>query len=333
MSGDAQRRNLSAIVAADVAGYTHLVEQDTDGTVVAWKAARDSTIQPTITEYAGRIVKLTGDGFLSQFPSVQDALNCAVAMQDQLLESPREFRMGIHLGDVIDDGKDIHGEGVNIAARIESLAGPGGICISAAVHDEQVRNRVQGEFEDLGDHDVKRVSAPVRLYRIIAGASVSTPITPAEKKRAEKPSIAVLPFENMSGYAEQEYFSDGITEDIINALSRFQLFFVVSRNSTFSYKGQTIDLKQVSRDLGVRYVLGGRVREAGTRVRITSQLSDAPSGKQIWAQRYDRDLDDIFDLQDEITRTVIGAIEPEISRAEQDRAKRKPPESLDAWEN
>jgi adenylate cyclase len=332
MTPSREQRRLSAVLAADVAGYTRLVERDTEGTVSAWQAARAEVIEPTVAAFAGRIVKLTGDGFLAEFPTVQDAVQCAIAMQAKLQGNPLDFRMGINLGDIIDDGADIHGEGVNIAARIEALAEPGGICISAAVH-EQVRNRLEQDFQDMGEHEVKHVSAPVGVYRIgsLSGAS-SAPET-GNVGRAEKPSIAVLPFDNMSGNPDQEYFSDGVTEDIITALSRYRWFFVTARNSTFSYKGKGPDLKQVGRELGVRYILEGSVRRAGDRVRVTAQLIEAASGNHLWAERYDRSLDDIFELQDEITRTVVGAIEPEISRAEQDRAKRKAPDNLDAWDN
>lgn len=225
MHRERERRRLSAILIADVAGYTRLVEQDTDGTVAAWKAARDEVIEPAISEHDGRLVKLTGDGFLSEFPSVHDAVTCALAIQDNLTDSPLGFRIGIHLGDVIDDGKDIHGEGVNIAARIEALADPGGVNVTGSVH-EQVRNRLNCHFEDMGEHEVKHVSAPVRVYRMMRGATIRTadvPDRPAKESPVlpDKPSIAVLPFHNASSDAEQEYFADGMTEDIITELSRF----------------------------------------------------------------------------------------------------------------
>ena len=342
MTPGREQRRLSAVLAADVAGYTRLVERDTDGTVLAWKKARAEVIEPAVDTHAGRLVKLTGDGFLAEFPTVQDAVLCAIAMQAKLQAHPLDFRMGINMGDIIDDGADIHGEGVNIAARIEALAEPGGICISSAVH-EQVRNRLRQDFEDMGEHEVKHVSAPVRVYRVgvVPGTSLTPTPSAAPQQTsesgnagpAEKPSIAVLPFDNMSGNPDQEYFSDGVTEDIITALSRCRWFFVTARNSTFSYKGKSPDVKLVGRELGVRYILEGSVRRAGERVRVTAQLIEAASGNHIWAERYDRSLEDIFELQDEITRTVVGAIEPEISRAEQDRAKRKAPGNLDAWDN
>jgi adenylate cyclase len=256
MSVDGQQRRLSAILAADVVGYTRLVEQDTDGTVAAWKSARTGIIDPTISEHSGRIVKHTGDGFLAEFTTVQDAVQCAITMQEGLVENRLDFRMGINLGDVIDDGEDIHGEGVNIAARIEALADPGGISISGGVYD-QIRNRVDHGFEDMGEHEVKHVTAPVRVYRIVfkdnppvhSATSVSAP--------AEKPSIAVLPLDNMSESREYQYLADGITEDIITLLARIPNFLVIARTSTFSYKGKQFDIRQIGRELGVRYVVEG----------------------------------------------------------------------------
>ncbi len=322
-------RRLAAILAADVAGYTKLVEQDTDGTVAAWKAARGDVIEPAIAAHAGRIVKLTGDGFLAEFPVVQDAVNCAVAMQEKLAASPLDFRMGVNLGDIVDDGRDIHGEGVNIAARIEALADEGGICVSGMVY-ESVRNRLDYAFEDMGTHEVKHVSAPVHVFRVAWADAANS--QPADMAIPEKPSVAILPFDNMSRDAEQEYFSDGITEDIITALSRVRQFFVIARNSTFAYKGQSTDIRQVAGELGVRYVLEGSVRKASNRIRLTAQLLDGTSGNHLWAERYDRDLEDIFDLQDELTQTIVGAIEPELNKAEQARARLKKPDNLGVWD-
>ena len=233
---EGRNRRLSAVLMADIVGYTKLVEQDTDGTVAAWSAARAEVIDPEIAKRAGRIVKFTGDGFLAEFANVQDAVECAISMQAGLADSPLDFRMGVNLGDVVDDGTDIHGEGVNIAARIEALAEPGGISISGMVFDS-VRNRIDVEFEDLGAHEVKHVSAPIRVYRFPTGTSTTSDKAPPETfAPLDKPSIAVLPFNNMSGDPEQEFFSDGISEDIITALSKFGWFFVTARNSTFSYK-------------------------------------------------------------------------------------------------
>jgi len=329
-NGSTQKR-LAAILAADVVGYTRLMEVDSDGTVAAWQAARSDIIDPSIAEHAGRIVKHTGDGFLVEFATVQSAVECAVAIQDGLSSSSLDFRMGINLGDVIDDGEDLHGEGVNIAARIESLANPGEVNISASVF-EQVRNRLDCPFEDLGEHEVKNVSNPVHIYRISNGTSSIILAPGTEEVGTEKPSIAVLAFDNMSGDPEQEYFSDGITEDIITALSKFHSFFVISRNSTFTFKGRSVNVSNVADELGARYVIEGSVRKAGNRMRVTAQLIEAASGNHIWAERYDRDIEDIFELQDEITQTIAGAIEPEIGSVERNRATQKRPDSLEAWE-
>lgn len=252
MSDQSMQRRLAAILAADVVSYTRLMEEDTDGTVVAWRAARDDVIEPLVAERSGRVVKLTGDGFLVEFSTVQDAVNCAIELQQKLAASRLDFRMGINLGDIIDDGRDIHGEGVNIAARLEALAEPGGICISGGVFD-QVRNRIQVEYEDMGPQQVKNISAPVQAYAVhfeaISVDSIET--------EAEKPSIAVLPFDNLSGDADQEFFADGMTEDLITDLSKISGLFVVARNSTAVYKGQDADVRTVAEELGVRYVLEG----------------------------------------------------------------------------
>jgi adenylate cyclase len=331
MGGKGQQRRLSAILAADVAGYTRLVEQDTDGTVAAWQAARADIIDPAVSEHSGRIVKHTGDGFLAEFSTVQDAVRCAITMQEGLPESLLDFRIGINLGDVIDDGEDIHGEGVNIAARIEALANPGGICISGGVYD-QVRNRLDHRFEDLGEHEVKHVSAPVRVYRIVVSH-----IRPVEKVTSdlalpEKPSIAVLPFENLSGEPEQQYFADGLSEDLITALTRWRSFPVIARNSSFGYKDKTIDIKRVARELGVRYVLEGSVRKVGARVRITAQLVDGMNAHHLWAEKYDRELDDIFEVQDDIVQRITAVVVPELDKAELARSTDKRSEDLDAWD-
>lgn len=329
---EGRNRRLSAVLMADIVGYTKLVEQDTDGTVAAWSAARAEVIDPEIAKRAGRIVKFTGDGFLAEFANVQDAVECAISMQAGLADSPLDFRMGVNLGDVVDDGTDIHGEGVNIAARIEALAEPGGISISGMVFDS-VRNRIDVEFEDLGAHEVKHVSAPIRVYRFPTGTSTTSDKAPPETfAPLDKPSIAVLPFNNMSGDPEQEFFSDGISEDIITALSKFGWFFVTARNSTFSYKGASTDIKQIGVELGVRYVMEGSVRKAGKRIRVTAQLIDATTGNHLWAERYDREIEDIFDLQDEITETVSATIAPQLMAAENERVKRKRPENMEAWE-
>ena len=328
MSDQSVQRRLAAVLAADVAGYTRLMEADSDGTVAAWQAAREAVIRPGVAEYSGKIVKLTGDGFLVEFPTVQDAVNCAITMQTGLAASTLDFRMGVNLGDIIDDGEDIHGEGVNVAARLEGLAEPGGICISGMVY-ESIRNRIAADFEDMGDQDVKNVSAPVRAYRIRLAGKAEAALNEAISSR---PSIAVLPFDNLSNDADQEYFSDGISEDIITQLSRSRWLRVVARNSSFSYKGQSPDIRTVSEELDARYVLEGSVRKAGDRVRISVQLIDGASGDHIWAERYDRELEDIFAVQDDITGTVAAAMEPELANAERQRASSKNPASLDAWD-
>jgi TolB-like protein/class 3 adenylate cyclase len=323
-------RRLSAILAADVVGYTRLMEQDTEGTVASWKSARSEIIDPAISRHAGRLVKHTGDGFLAEFQTVLDSVECAIAIQNGLVSNPLEFRMGINLGDIIDDGEDIHGEGVNIAARIEGLAENGGICISGSVYD-QVRNRLDIAWEDMGDHEVKHVTAPVRVYRIAAEKPDTATVMSSEIPTADKPSIAVLPFDNMSNDPEQEYFADGMAEDLITALSKFRSFFVIARNSTFCYKGTAIDLTALAKELSARYIVEGSVRKSGNRLRITAQLIDGTNGNHIWAERYDRALEDIFDVQDEITETIVGTIAPEIGAFERKNAARRQPDNLDAW--
>ncbi len=337
MQGRTQRR-LAAIVAADVAGYSRLMGMDEAGTLAALRAHRAELIDPAITEYGGRIVKTMGDGLLLEFPSVVDAVQCSVQVQiamtarnSDIAEDRRiVFRVGINLGDIIIDGDDIHGDGINIAARLESLSEPGGICISRRVH-EDVRDRLDVSFADAGERQLKNIAHPVQIWQWTPAAALNP--TPGETLALpDKPSIAVLPFDNMSGDPEQEYFADGIAEDVITALSRFRSLFVIARNSSFTYKGSAVDITQVARDLGVRYVVEGSVRKAGSRVRISAQLIDAASGNHLWADRFDGNLDDIFDLQDQITEQIVVAVEPEILSQERDRARRKPPGSLDAWE-
>jgi adenylate cyclase len=336
-------RKLAAILAADVAGYSRLMGGDEAGTLARLKEHRRGLIDPKISEHKGRIVKTTGDGILIEFPSVVEAVACAVAVQRGMTErnaaTPEEqrivFRVGVNLGDIIiAEDHDIHGDGVNVAARLEGIAEPGGICVSAIVHD-QVRDKLDLAFEDLGEQALKNITRPVRAYRVRLSTAERAPTAaPVETTLAlpDKPSIAVLPFQNMSGDPEQEYFADGMVEEIITALSRIRWLFVIARNSSFTYKGQAVDVKQVGRELGVRYVLEGSVRKGSNRVRITAQLIDAISGTHVWADRYDRDLSDIFAVQDEITASVAGVIEPALAEAEQQRVLRKPPESLDAWE-
>ena len=283
----------------------------------------------------GRVFKTTGDGALAEFASAVDAVECAIAIQRALRDRESELaederirlRVGVSLGDVIVDGEDLYGNGVNVAARMEGLAAPGGISVSGNVH-EHVAGAVDIGFEDLGEQAVKNIERPVRCYSVLLDAGSGSPAPLI----SEKPSIAVLPFANMSGDSEQEYFSDGITEDIITALARIRQLFVMARNTSFTFKGQAVDVRAVARDLGVRYVLEGSVRRAGNRVRITAQLIDGASGDHLWAERYDRELEDIFAVQDEITEVVAGAIEPEITKAEFQRQRHAPPESLDAWQ-
>jgi adenylate cyclase len=333
-------RRLAAILAADVVGYSRLMRTDEERTLARLKALRAELFDPQVAKHRGRIVKTTGDGALVEFSSAVDAVRCAVSVQEGLAareaEAPGDaamtLRIGINLGDIIIEDGDIYGDGVNLAARLEGLAEPGGICLSANVH-EQVHHKLDLAFEDLGDKTVKNIAEPVRVYRLGPEVPRSSPSGGQVSVTPTKLSIAVLPFENMSGDPEQEFFADGICEDLITALSKIRWFFVIARNSTFTYKGQAVEVTQVAKDLGVRYVIEGSVRKAGKRVRITAQLIDATTGHHVWAERYDRELADIFELQDEMTRTIVGAVEPELSAAERDRALSKPPESLDAWES
>ncbi len=339
-------RRLAAILVADVAGYSRLMGTDEEGVLARLKAARKSLFDPTIAAHRGRIVKTTGDGMLVEFASAVDAPRCAIEVQRAMVEqnatvSPAqriEFRVGIHVGDIIVDDNDIFGDGVNIAARLEGIAEPGGVCISDDAQ-RQIRGKVDTAFEDMGPQSLKNISEPMRAWRLRmnANGSVAAPIeVPVESTQAlalpDKPSIAVLPFQNMSGDPEQEYFADGMVEDIITALSRFSGLFVIARNSTFVYKGKTIDIRQIGRELGVRFVLEGSVRKAGNQVRITGQLIDASTGAHLWADRFDGALKDIFDLQDDVAAKVVGAIAPKMEQAEVARAKRKPTESLDAYD-
>jgi adenylate cyclase len=332
-------RRLAAILTADMAGYSRLMGADEEGTHARLKGHRRALVDPKIAEHHGRIVKNTGDGWLAEFPSVVDAVRCAVEVQRGMAErnaaTPSEqrieFRVGINLGDVIVEGDDIFGDGVNITARLEALAEPGGICVSRVVRD-QVRDKLDFAFEDIGEQQVKNIARPVRVYRVRATASErpNTIAVPA-LTLPDKPSVAVLPFTNMSADPEQEFFADGIAEDVITALSRYPSLFVIARNSCFTYKGRAVDLKQVGRELGVRYVLEGSLRRAGNRIRVTAQLVEAETGKHVWADRYDREVADIFALQDEIAEAVTIAVAPAIADAELNRAMRKAPGSLDAW--
>lgn len=329
-------RRLAAILAADVVGYSRLMGADEEGTLAALKTCRREVFDPKITEHQGRIFKTTGDGALAEFGSVVDAVRCALDIQRAMsarnagLDGGKiEFRMGINVGDIIIDDGDVYGDGVNVAARIEPLAEPGALCLSDNAY-RQVNGKLPLEVTDMGERALKNIAQPVRVYgvRLEGAAPPSRPTL----SLPDRPSIAVLPFQNMSGDAEQDYFADGMVEDIITGLSRIKWLFVIARNSSFVYKGRAVDVKQVGRELGVRYVLEGSVRKAADRVRVTCQLIDAATGAHVWAERYDRKSDDIFALQDEITLSVVGAIEPSLRLAEIERVKRKRPESLDAYD-
>ena len=330
-------RRLTAIFAADVAGYSRLTGMDEEGTHVRLKEHLRVLIDPKVAAYRGHIVKNTGDGFLAEFNSVVDAMRCAVDVQRGMAERNSdvppnnriEFRIGINVGDVIEDNGDIFGDGVNVAARLEAIAEPGGICVSDDAH-RQVRDKLDIVFDDAGEQNLKNIERPVRVFRVMDRVA-------AAKQRPtlalpDKPSIAVLPFQNLSADPEQEYFADGVVEDITMALSRFHWLFVIARNSSFTYKGRAVDVKQVGRELGVRYVLEGSVRKAGNRIRIAGQLIDAETGAHLWADRFDGALEDMFDLQDHVTSSVVGAIAPKLQHEEIKRARRKPTENLDAYD-
>jgi TolB-like protein/Flp pilus assembly protein TadD len=324
-------RRLAAILATDVVGYSSLMAEDEAGTLAALHAHRTELFYPETEKRGGRIVKLMGDGALVEFPSVVDAVECALAIQAALAagNGPIRLRIGINLGDVIIDGDDIYGDGVNIAARLETLAEPGGICVSAMVH-ESIGNRVEAAFADSGEHEVKGQRRPIRVWRWPAEGRTQPETAPLALP--EKPSIAILPFDNRSADRDQVYFAEGIAEDIVTELSKFRSLFVIARNSSFAFRDQALEAKEIGRRLGVRYIVEGSVRRAGNRVRITAQLIDAVDDAHLWAERYDRDLEDIFAVQDEVTRAIVTTIEPTLAETERQRARRKPPESLDVWE-
>jgi TolB-like protein/class 3 adenylate cyclase len=315
LANERVERRLTAILAADIAGYSRLMGADEEGTLAQLKACRREVVDPKIAEHRGRMVKTTGDGMLVEFTSVVDAMRCAVDLQRGMVarnaevsfEKRIEFRVGINLGDIIIDGDDIYGDGVNIAARLEGLAEPNGVCVSRVVRD-QVRDKLDLAFEDMGEQQVKNIARPVLVFHVAAPA-IARPKASAKPALAlpDKPSLAVLPFQNMSGDPEQEYFVDGMVDDIITGLSRIKWLFVIARNSTFTYKGRAVDVKQVGRELGVRYVLEGSLRQLADRVRITGQLIDAATGAHVWAERYDRKSNDIFALQDEIALSRSSA--------------------------
>jgi TolB-like protein/class 3 adenylate cyclase len=341
VTGGRVERRLAAVLAADIAGYSRLMGVDEVGTLAALKALRREIFDPTIAEHNGRIVKTTGDGMLVEFASAVDAVTCAVAVQGKMAECDDStkheiaFRIGINVGDIIIDSEDIFGDGVNVAARVENECEPGGVCLSDDTY-RQVRSKLPFDFDDLGERSLKNIDRPIRLYAVRqSGVAAQTSLgvaTAMPLPLPEKPSIAVLPFQNMSGDPEQEYFADGVVEDIITALSRFKSLFVIARNSSFAYKGKSPDIRQVGRELGVRYVLEGSVRKAGGRLRITAQLIDTASGTHTWADRFDGVLEDVFELQDEVTQKVVGAIAPRVEQAEIARALRRPSDSTDAYD-
>jgi adenylate cyclase len=332
-------RRLAAILAADVAGYSRLIGADEGGTLQALKAIRAELIDPTIAAHNGRLVKTTGDGLLVEFGSVVDALQCATEVQAGMVrrnttapaDKRIEFRIGINMGDIVVEDGDIFGDGVNVAARLETLASPGGICVSARVQ-EDAAGKLDLSFEDLGEQALKNIARPVKAYRIAPGAVSATAQETPALALPDKPSIAVLPFANLSGDPEQEYFADGMVEEIITALSRIRWLFVIARNSSFTYKDQAIDVKRVGRELGVRYVLEGSVRKVGGRVRITAQLIDATSGTHLWADRFDGLLEDVFDLQDKVASSVAGVIEPALQAAETTRTTNSTTSDLTAYD-
>jgi TolB-like protein/class 3 adenylate cyclase len=353
LTGERVVRRLAAVLAADVAGYSRLMGRDENGTLSRLRTHRSERLEPTLARHGGRLVKLTGDGALIEFPSAVDALSAAIEFQQSMAEANRDqpgetaivFRIGLHLGDLIVEGDDLYGDGVNVAARLEAEAAPGGIVISYSVRDA-VAGRLKATFNDLGSLALKNIDRPVQGFgvtwdaadwKVVAQSAPAVPAAPPPEGDVpltlpDRPSIAVLPFQNMSGDPDQEYFADGLVEDIITALSSFKSLFVIARNSSFTYKGKAVDVKKVGRELGVRYVLEGSVRKAGGKVRITGQLIDSETGAHLWADRFDGAIDDVFELQDRITASVVGAIAPRVDEAEIERAKRKPVENLDAYD-
>ncbi|WFU39049.1 adenylate/guanylate cyclase domain-containing protein [Bradyrhizobium sp. CB82] len=342
MASDQVKRKLAAILAADIAGYSRLMGADEAGTLARLKEYRRELIDPKNKQYRGRVVKTTGDGILIEFPSVVDAISCSIEVQlgmcernaDIPPEKRIEFRIGINLGDVIVEGRDLYGDGVNIAARLEGVAEPGGICISQTVLNH-ARGKIAFEFEDLGELALKNIVRPVHVYHLLLNSSrgdVASRTSEPPLALPDKPSIAVLPFQNMSDDPGQEYFADGMVEEITTALSRFKWLFVIARNSSFTFKGTSVDIKEVRRRLGVRYVLEGSVRKAGGKVRITGQLIDAATGAHLWADRFERDLTDVFALQDEVTVAVVSAIQPKLLQTEIAIATRRRPENLTSYD-
>ena len=346
MTGGRVERRLAAVLAVDVAGFGLLMGSDEVGTLETLKLYRREVVDPAIAEHHGRIVKTTGDGMLVEFASAVDAVTCAMRVQGNMAAQNIDgtqkivFRVGINVGDIIIDGDDIFGDGVNLAVRVENECQPGGVYLSDDAY-RQVRGKTAFDFVDLGERRLKNIDRAVRIYVARASAEAASISATALKSLLDrskplalpdKPSIAELPFENMSGDPTQDYFADGVVEDIITALSKFKSLFVIARNSSFTYKGRAVDIKQVGRELGVRYVLEGSVRKSGDKVRITGQLIEAATGSHLWADRIDGALENVFGLQDEVTARVIGAIEPSITEAEIERAHKKPTSNLDAYD-
>ena len=330
-------RRLTTIVAADLVGYSRLMAADEEGTIARLQGLLADVIRPEIANHDGRVVKTMGDGLLVEFPSTVAALKSTLAIQTRVARSEADtgedrrmaFRVGINLGDVVIDGDDILGDGVNIAARLESLAPPGGICVSRAVY-EQVKGKVRAGYTDLGPQQVKNIPDPVEVWRVEIDGVQAVAAKPAQP--AKRPSIVVLPFDNMSSDPEQDYLADGIVEDVTTELSRFRTLFVIARNSAFAYKGISKDVREIARDLDVNYIVEGSVRRAGNRLRITAQLIEAATGNHIWAERWDRTMDDLFDVQDEMTSAIVSGVEPELGAHERNLVRRKPTANLTAWE-
>jgi adenylate cyclase len=334
-------RRLTAILAADVVGYSRLMGANESGTLAALKSVHSDVINGKIAEHQGRVVKLTGDGMLVEFPSVVNAVACATEIQRSIRDRNRalpqesriEFRIGVNVGDVIVEGDDIFGDGVNVAARLESIAAPGGITISGPVRDH-LGNRLDLTFEDMGEQTLKNIERPIRVYRVLvdgAAAQSGNQEEASQPEQLQKPSIAVLPFNNMSGDPEQEYFSDGITEDIITDLSNVSGLFVVARNTAFTYKGKAVKVQRVAQELGVRFILEGSVRKAGSRVRVTGQLIHGKDGGHVWAARFDRDLTDIFAIQDEITRAIVEQLKVKLLPKEKKTISQTPTDNVEAY--
>lgn len=337
MADERAKRRLAAIAVADVVGYSRLMAADEAGTLAALRERRKSVLEPIVRDHGGRLVKVMGDGVLMEFASAVNAVKAALELQEKMAEANtllsedrRIFvRIGINLGDIIGEGSDVYGDGVNIAARLEALAEPGGICVSAKVRDE-THGRLELAFEDMGEQQLKNIANPVRVFRV-ADCAVSAAVG-ASLSLPDKPSIAVLPFTNMSGDPEQQYFSDGITEDIITELSRSRSLFVIARNSSFQYRDKGVDVRRVARELGVRYIVEGSVRKMGSRIRITAQLIDAVPGNHLWSERFDRGIEELFDVQDELTQTIVATVAGCLEDAEIRMVANKRTDSLPAYD-